>query len=147
MKQELDDLLCERYPLIFANRRKSTQESCMGWGFACGDGWFTLIDTLCKQLQFWTEHNHAPQVVAVQVKEKFGRLCFYVREANDIQRGMIQLAEAMSVQLCEECGSPGQLLVAGGWHLTRCEAHAPEGAVTLEELRRLAEERKAGAKE
>jgi len=32
MKKELDELLCQRYPLIFADRRRSIKESCMGWG-------------------------------------------------------------------------------------------------------------------
>jgi hypothetical protein len=68
-------------------------------GDACGDGWFDLIDTLCERLQFWTDRNKAPQVVAHQVKEKFGTLCFYPREANETQRGMIHMAEAMSARI------------------------------------------------
>lgn len=124
MNKELDALLCERYPLIFANRHASFQESCMAWGVSCGDGWFTLIDTLCERLQFWTEHNNAPQVVATQVKEKWGALCFYADNANETQLGMIFMAEAMSSYICEQCGSPGQIFVnARGWHLTCCHAH------------------------
>lgn len=147
MRAELDALLCERYPLIFSERRKSIQEGCMGWGFSCGDGWFPLIDALCEQLQFWTEQNRAPQVVATQVKEKFGRLYFYARGANEIQNGVIHFAEAMSGRICEKCGMPGQVLVTGGWHLTRCPAHAPEGAVTLAEFYQWLASRKEGAKE
>ena len=64
MRKDLDNLLCQRYPLIFADRSRSIKESCMGWGFSCGDGWFDLIDSLCERLQFWTDHNHAPQIVA-----------------------------------------------------------------------------------
>ena len=132
MKKELDELLCQRYPLIFADRRRSIKESCMGWGFSCGDGWFDLIDTLCERLQFWTDRNKAPQVVAQQVKEKFGTLCFYPREANEKQRGMIYMAEAMSARICDQCGKPGQTLVHEFWHMTRCAEHAPAGAITLE---------------
>ena len=77
MKKELDALLCSRYPLIFADRHAPMTQSCMYWGFSCGDGWFDLIDTLCARLQFATDHNKAPQVVATQVKEKWGMLCFY----------------------------------------------------------------------
>ena len=69
MKKELDALLCSRYPLIFADRHAPMTQSCMYWGFSCGDGWFDLIDTLCARLQFATDHNKAPQVVATQVKE------------------------------------------------------------------------------
>ena len=130
MKKELDELLCQRYPLIFADRRRSIKESCMGWGFSGGDGWFDLIDTLCERLQFWTDRNGAPQVVAQQVKEKFGTLCFYPREANQTQRGMIYMAEALSARICDQCCRPGQTLVHEHWHMTRCAEHAPVGAIT-----------------
>jgi hypothetical protein len=133
VKNELEKQLCDRYPLIFAERGLSTQQSCMGRGLACNDGWFDLIDTLCERLQFSTDHNHAPQVVATQVKEKFGQLCIYLRPgASDQQRGMVAMAQAMSARLCEQCGKPGQTLVHGFWHLTRCSEHAPEGAITIE---------------
>lgn len=126
MKKELEVLLCERYPLIFADRNKTIQQSCMGWGFLCGDGWFDLIDTLCERLQFWTDRNGAPQIVAVQVKEKWGELCFHVRGGGEEQYGMITMAEALSARICEECGCPGQTLVSGTRHLTRCPEHAPD---------------------
>lgn len=51
MRQDLDELLCKKYPLIFANRYKSMQETAMCWGFSCGDGWFTIIDSLCASIQ------------------------------------------------------------------------------------------------
>lgn len=131
MKKKLDVLLCERYPLIFAERHRSIKESCMGWGFSCGDGWFDLIDALCERLQFWTDHNKAPQVVAVQVKEKYGQLCFYQRFASDEQLGMIAMAEGISTRICDQCGKPGQVLVSGAF-MTRCPDHAPEEAMTRE---------------
>ena len=123
MRKELDDLLCERYPLIFANRHSG----CMQWGFSCKDGWFDLIDTLCERLQFWADRNKAPQVVATQVKEKFGYLCFYVCGGNDEQKGMIRMAEGMSGRLCECCGKPGTTFEHNAWWMTRCEEHSPDG--------------------
>jgi hypothetical protein len=133
MKKELDELLCRRYPLIFAERGLPMNETCMCWGFACEDGWFDLIDALCERLQFWTDRNGAPQVVASQVKEKYGELCFYPRgAASDMQSGMILMAEAMSARICEQCGRPGRTLVNGYWFMTRCVEHAPEGAITQE---------------
>ena len=133
MKNELDTLLCQRYPLIFADRHRPMLETCMCWGFSCGDGWFDLIDALCERLQFWTDHNRAPQVVAAQVKEKFGALCFYPRgAASSEQNGMIWMAQAMSARICDQCGKPGQTLVHEHRHMTRCAEHAPEGAITLD---------------
>ncbi len=133
MKQELDELLCTRYPLIFAERNRPITESCMGFGFSCGDGWFTLIDTLCARLQFETDRNGAPQIVASQVKEKFGGLRFYVRSATEQQCGMIDMAESLSAHICEVCGHPGRVLVHGAV-ITRCPDHAPAGSVTQEEF-------------
>ena len=38
MKQELDELLCTKYPKMMVNRNKPMMETCMCWGFECGDG-------------------------------------------------------------------------------------------------------------
>lgn len=129
MREELDQLLCQRYPLIFAERNLDMKETCMYWGFSCGDGWFDLIDALCERLQLWTDNNGAPQVVAQQVKQKFGGLCFYIGEASEQQHGMIRMAESMSLKLCEQCGCPGELYSRRGWRATYCSKHAPDGAV------------------
>ena len=50
-----------------------------------------------------------PQLVARQVKEKFGGLRFYVQAGSDVQRGMITLAEAMSYRICDLCGGRAEL--------------------------------------
>ena len=51
MKQELDKALCEKYPLIFADRHGDYVTTAMCWGFECGDGWYNIIDTLCGAIQ------------------------------------------------------------------------------------------------
>lgn len=128
MRKELDDLLCERYPLIFADRHRPMQETAMCWGFSCGDGWFDIIDTACRLIQQETDKNGAPQLVAVQVKEKFGTLRFYCRgAASERQREIIREAESMTERTCEECGSLGRTLATNtGWVMTRCPEHAPD---------------------
>lgn len=118
MKVELDALLSARYPKIFANSRRTM----------CRDGWFDLIDVLCERLQFWTDHNGAPQVVVSQVKEKWGELSFYGHGGNEEQDGMISMAEALSGRICELCGKPGTILVCEEIYMTRCQDHAPTGA-------------------
>jgi hypothetical protein len=50
MREELDAKLCEKYPLLFKNRNAPMTQTCMCWGFCCGDGWYDLIDTLCGLL-------------------------------------------------------------------------------------------------
>ncbi len=108
MSPELEALLYERYPLLFAGRHLSPQETSMCWGCTCGDGWFMLLDTLCERLQWWCDHNETPQVVLTQVKEKFGELRVHQRGASPEQRGMIEMARALSARSCEVCGHLGR---------------------------------------
>jgi hypothetical protein len=61
--------------------------------------------------------------VAVQVKEKFGGLRFYVQAATDKHYNYISFAESMSYKTCEECGAPGKRYT-DGWHRTLCDIHA-----------------------
>ena len=104
MSPELDRKLCERHPQIFANRHGDPDSTAMCRGFECGDGWYALIDTLCLALQRETDLGGGQQVVATQVKKKFGTLRFHARPASERQRGMIQFAEAMSARIDEGSG-------------------------------------------
>ena len=125
MKQELDQKLCEKYPKIFANRYADETTTAMCWGFECQDGWYQLIDTLCDTIQGYIDRNkkyndiEIPQVVAIQVKEKFGTLRFYYDGGDDVIRGMVWLAENLSAEICENCGNPGEL-VKSNWIQTLC---------------------------
>ena len=122
MKQELQQKLTEKYPKIFADCDKTPQESNMAWGMACGDGWYRLIDNLCENLQFQTDRNGDPQVVAAQVKEKFGGLRFYIGGASERQYAYISFAEALSYKICEECGSMEDVVTEGpGWVRSLCK--------------------------
>lgn len=141
MRDELDKQLCEKYPKIFRDRYADMKTTAMCWGFECSDGWFNIIDQLCGTIQShidWRNsqrelllkdnpYNHpipdeVRQVVATQVKEKFGTLRFYYDGGDDVIDGMVQLAESMSGVTCEECGKPGKSR-SGGWIRTLCEEH------------------------
>lgn len=169
MSPELDKKLCEKHSNIFVNRNKSAQESCMYWGFECGDGWYNLIDTLCEAITYtfttsvevdeedgkrlgiepnrWAgeEKNRyffkveAPQVIADQVKEKFGTLRFYYhldydeknldliktgkypdldmlnRRYADYIDGIVHFAEIASARICEVTGASGEMHIRGNW--------------------------------
>jgi len=96
-------------------------QTCMCCGVECGDGWFWLIDNLCNCIQNYINNNSVDQVEAVQVKEKFGGLRFYINYSDDIVFGMIRLAENISYNICEECGSfEGKMAYAGYWIKTLC---------------------------
>lgn len=113
------DELIKKYPKILDNAR----------GYpGVGKGWLHLIDALCEWLQFNTDKNshidyYATQVKAVQIKEKFGGLRFYVDDASDVQYAAISFAEHMSYHICEECGAPGEIR-GNGCLRTLCDEHA-----------------------
>ena len=143
MRQELDALLCERYPKMMVNRNKPMTETCMCWGFECGNGWFNILDQLMGNIQNhidWKEKQRdwviksnstaapedvrpvpdaIPQVTLDQVKEKFGTLRFYYTGGDDVIDGMVRMAESMSGCTCELCGNPGKRQ-GGGWIKTIC---------------------------
>lgn len=62
------------------------------------------------------------QVVAIQIKEKFGGLRFYYGGGDQCISGMVRMAEAMSEVTCEDCGAPGTL-GGRGWIRTLCDTH------------------------
>jgi hypothetical protein len=130
MNEKLDELLCQRYPKMMVNREKSMMETCMCWGFECGDGWFNILDQLMGNIQHhidWQNRNGevVHQVTLDQVKEKFGTLRFYYSGGDDYIDGMVTMAESMSGVTCEECGLPGTQ-TQGGWIKTACAAHRGE---------------------
>lgn len=81
-------------------------------------GWTDLLIGLCNQL----EHVVGPEFKVLQVKEKFGSLRFYAAGANEEARKLIDAAEDMSSNICEECGAAGRLR-GGRWYKTLCDEH------------------------
>lgn len=171
MSPELEQKLFNKYPKIFKDNTKSPQETCMCWGLECGDGWYELIDVLCEALTYTFttsiqvdeedgkrlgiepykdvkgELNYyfsvePPQVVADQVKEKFGTLRFYYhlefdegnkslvqskkypnlfevnKRYSDYIDGVVHFAEIASGRTCEATGAEGSRHVRGGWYKT-----------------------------
>jgi hypothetical protein len=128
MNKELEKKLMEKYPTIFQEMYGNPKETCMAWGIECADGWYNIIETLCQLItrrinytkSKWHEGEEAPEVVAQQIKEKFGGLRFYYRGGDDITDAYVSFAEAMSYKTCECCGNVGKP-TKGGWITTLCE--------------------------
>jgi hypothetical protein len=76
------------------------------------------IESKSKKIEIET----IPQVVATQVKEKFGSLNFYYNGGDDYISGMISLAENMSNDICEFCGSTENIGHTKGWIYTICKS-------------------------
>jgi hypothetical protein len=69
MKLELDKLLCEKYPKMMVNRNKNMQETCMCWGFECGDGWFNILDQLMGNIQHHIDWKEKQRIGAMKYNE------------------------------------------------------------------------------
>lgn len=134
MNSELDKKLVEKYPKIFRDRFGDPKETLMCWGFDVGDGWYKIIDILCGQIQHhidWAQEQKekygrgegCSQVVAVQVKEKFGGLRFYYDGGDDMIYGMVRMAESWAANTCEVCGEKGELRNDHNWLYTACDNH------------------------
>jgi hypothetical protein len=117
MRKELQDRLYEKYPEIFKNKDGDSKETLMCFGICCGDGWYFLINNLCKSIKNYVEWKNRvakPEedqcgisVVAEQVKQKYGSLRFYVNGGDDYVHGLIAMAESMSKNICEHTGNFG----------------------------------------
>lgn len=104
MKQELDDLLYQRYPSIFAQRHLPPEQTSMCWGFACGDGWFALIDSFCIEVQRLYSDEPVIPVVITQVKSKCGSLRIHFIGGDERVRAMADLVRTLSERMDEDRG-------------------------------------------
>lgn len=129
MNPKLDIYLVEKYPKIFVNRYGDMKETAMCWGFEHNDGWFWILDNLCYSIQSYIDNNNKyreedkkiSQVVATQVKEKFGTLNFYYTGGDAYIDGMVDLAETLSANTCEFCGSMENVGSTQGWISIICK--------------------------
>lgn len=129
MDSKLQQELYEKYPQIFIQKDLPKQQTAMCWGISCGNGWFNLIDELCGNIQnrLQNVNRNKPQkdyliCEAVQVKEKFGGLCFYIFGGDDYIDGLVSMAESMSYHICAECGNPSVKHENNrGWIYTLCQ--------------------------
>ena len=118
----------ERFPKMFSGKYG---------GFACGEGWWPILEKLCSNIQHHIDWKNkqsevVSQVTVAQIKEKFGGLRFYYDGGDDEIRGMVRMAEAWADASCEECGAPGKRR-DGGWIKTLCDHHATERDVARAE--------------
>lgn len=128
MREELQDKLKEKYPEIFELTDREVDEEDvvipMDFGIETGDGWYAIIDMLCKRIRKVCKDGDVPVPRAEQIKEKFGGLRFYLgpihEDVADKIYEMKRLAELMSFRTCESCGTTEDVVVTEGWIKVRC---------------------------
>lgn len=115
MNKKNTQYLLKKYPILYKQYYLPMQETCMCWGFMCEDGWFKLIDELSKKLIKLDK-----EVEAVEVKEKYGGLRFYMNRYSDKIHNLIIEYEDKSYTTCEECGQKGKIELVNNWYYTLC---------------------------
>jgi len=89
--------------------------------FECGRGWSDIILDLSLQIEDILRKNHEEsEMYAVQVKEKYGTLRFYMSSETDEIIDLISDTEALSSQTCESCGAPARMR-GFRWVETKCD--------------------------
>lgn len=125
IKKMLDD-----FPKLFRDRHATSMQR----GFECGDGWFDLIYTLSRDIETVAREGglcpDSPEwPLCRQVKEKMGSLHFIVFAVEGLAQVNERISELRvvalnrSLQICEQCGKPGELVTAG-CIATLCPEHA-----------------------
>jgi hypothetical protein len=126
MNNHLEIYLFEKYPGLFSQKDRAITETAMCWGIECGDGWFSIMDRLCRDI---TEKAKAREFKCefTQIKEKYGALTIYEQIENGDEfecswvEDRIRSAEIESLYTCEVCGdSKGARLNTGPWYSVRC---------------------------
>lgn len=118
----------------------------MKWGFSCRDGWFQILMRLSERieadLQAMREAGTPAEKLphALQVKEKFGGLRFYMDRQSEKWTDWIKEAEAESLETCEWCSAPGTLYERRGYMQTMCDLCARREGFKLAEIEEPAQE-------
>ena len=83
-------------------------------------GWCFILEKLSITLEALIPKDNE-EMYALQVKEKFGTLRFYLSSETDEMSSLIEKAEKLSAYICEICGEDGDIRTNHGWLTTRCD--------------------------
>lgn len=119
MKEETELSLVRDFPTIFKNWRGDMTKTCLAFGLEVSEGWNQLIRQLCEDIM---KCNGSENLVAEQVKSKYGKLRFYYIGGTQEISELVRRAEDESLNTCEICGSKDKVTTNGkSWVSTLCE--------------------------
>lgn len=143
MDTNLEKQLADKYPKILRHMGGDPRVTCMAFGIECDNGWYSLLERCMEKLQYFcdtcTKIGSPVQVIADQIKEKYGTLRFYFsvdveENSHQIQYSIIEdivnSAEAESEHTCEITGESGALCKKGSWLKTLCRQSAKQHGYT-----------------
>jgi hypothetical protein len=129
MEGTKEHALYTKYPALLTRMGGDMRQTCMAFGLAVGDGWYSILDTMLLRLSTYDG------VVLEQCKEKFAQLCVYVDFTNeDLHENdrmavyaILDEASEASGTVCERCGGAGRMRGKGWWRTAcdDCEAERP----------------------
>ena len=94
---ELD--IASKYPLLYVDFGGPMDQTCMHWGFACGEEYKDLIVSISEKLEpmiaeYIKSNPDKPVPRCAQVKTKFNWFCFYMNSAtpemHDAINGLVE---------------------------------------------------------
>ena len=91
------------------------------FGVECDKGWYHIINPIFDYIEKYNKENPDNKIKVLQVKEKFGMLCYYVSYGDKTLFDMIEKAEKESWETCEHCGSKENVIHTEGWIWTVCK--------------------------
>lgn len=122
MRDELEEKLMKRFPFMEAKSFLDGERLGHCVPCECSDGWYELIYYLCKEIEILYElkNKDVMSLNIEQIKEKYGKLRFYVGNYIDGVMEIVNKYEALSTKTCEVCGKEGKL-TGKRWVRTLCE--------------------------
>ena len=147
----------EKYPILFQQKNLTMDKTCMCWGIECPEGWYDTVKDVCDKIEAINNtvgKDHHFEIQAIQVKEKFGTLRFYLnsypqenatdeemetaRLFEEICEDIVVRAEYLTESVCQVCGRPifeGNKVVSRGWIGYYCpECAEKKGVIPWEDI-------------
>lgn len=121
MIKELTDKLYQLCPNVYFNHENDL------YGIETGNGWYSLIEKLSLQLEeilLKIPEQERRKYRAIQIKQKFGLLRFYLSVSTPEMNALITQAEEDSGRICEVCGESGGIIDSTFVRRTRCFVHS-----------------------
>ncbi len=104
MREELDKKLVEKFPKLFRDRYAPMTETCMCWGFCCGDGWFNILDALCSNIDHYVKWKREQRARALVYNRKLKRAI----SAQNVSYMLSANANTWQIQEAEEALALGK---------------------------------------
>ena len=133
VNKEKNKKLIERYPFLIPHDRL-TDEVLKDFDYTytemddMPDGWRDAFgEQMCEEIrEELVRVGHLEKYRVVQIKEKYGCLCWYdFGGTKKIDREIIPKYSHLSARICVRCGKPATKLSAG-WISPYCDACADE---------------------